>query len=537
MKQRSIPFEKLPFNSLFSSYVRGDEPVKPLFPEAPFDDSAVKERASTFRFPGDRNRTADALERFNRYFEPPEGTLRQIEALREPDSLVVVTGQQLSLYGGPLFTIYKTLTTIIYARRWQELLGRPVVPVFWLADEDHDFPEAAGAGLLNEDRWRYLEMENAYPNRPVGRVPLDGSFTDFERELFDLLPDSDFAGDLKATLRMFYREGATFRDAFGRWMLHLFADKGLILAGSDDQEIKQLVARPMQVAATDYKGLYQALESQSVELEGMGYERQALVQNSNLFYLDQKKGRQKLDVVDGRWTTGNGRSWDSESIGSDIVKHPWDYSPNVFLRPMIQDRLLPTLAYVCGPGELAYYGQMKRAYEWMGQEMPLLLPRFSVTLVEPAIARISGELPLEFSEYPRRIEDLESLYLKRQELYDIESIFDDWAEQVESITRVKRDEVGKIDPTLISSADKAGTLFVNELNKLKGKTYRSVKKQEAIQIRRLRRVRENLFPGGALQERQISFIYYMFKYGPEVWDRLMDTLVDEVPDSHKVVSL
>jgi bacillithiol synthase len=533
----SYPFDKLPFSELFCDYISQKESLRSFYKWHPFDNRQIKEITDQFHFRGNRDLSADALISFNKKFDAPEITITQIEKLRESDSIAVVTGQQLTLYGGPLFTVYKTLTAIIYAKKWQKLLNRTVIPVFWMADEDHDYEEAGEIGLLNEDSWDKLILTNGKSGKPVGRELLGESFSAFENELFEILPESDFTKELTADLKRFYQTGNSFRDAFGRWFLHLFAKHGVILAGSDDPGIKKLTFQPMQRAVENSLQLYKELDSQSSDLEKNGYKRQALVQDSNLFYIDPDNGRVKLEQIDGKWHSGNSLSWDNDKLISEIRAHPEKFSPNVFLRPLLQDSLIPSIAYVAGPGELAYYGQMKRTYEWMQQPMPILIPRFSVTLVEPAIDRIMNELPIEMHEYSERIEDLESKYLDRTGSYDVEKLFIQWREQVGKITDETRKKIARIDPTLEASADKTGTIFENELEKLKKKVYRSIKNKESIQINRIKRIKENLFPGGSLQERQIAMIFYMNKYGPDLWDRLLDTLDGEIPDTHKLVRL
>lgn len=536
MKLRSVPFERLPFSELYRSYIRQPGKLSSFYPDHPFDEESVRRRAGEFRFRGDREESVRALREFNLRFDAPEITLRQIDRLADPDALAVVTGQQLTLYGGPLFTIYKTITTIIYARRWEDLLGRPVIPVFWMADEDHDFREAAEVGLLHNERWMMLGLESE-SSGPAGRAVLGEEFEKLDRELFELLPESDFTTGLREELGRFYRKGATIREAFAGWMLHLFARHGLILAGSDDPQIKRLTFEPMLMAASRHEELFRSLEKQSLQLEEEGFGRQALVQDSNLFYLDPETGRRKLVLQDDRWSTGNGRSWSGEELADAIRTDPDLFSPNVFLRPLLQDRLLPVLAYVPGPGELAYYAQMNLAYELAGQQMPLMLPRFSVTLKEPAIDRTAAKLPFQFHEYCARIEDLESLFVERIRPGELEDLFEAWKERTREISGEYRERVRQIDPTLEAAADKVQTGLENELEKLRKKCARSIKQQEKIQMDRIGRVRENLFPDGQLQERQIAFIFYMNKYGPDLWDRLIDLLSEEVPDSHKLICL
>ncbi|MEX0994811.1 MAG: bacillithiol biosynthesis cysteine-adding enzyme BshC, partial [Balneolaceae bacterium] len=357
------------------------------------------------------------------------------------------------------------------------------------------------------------------------------------KELFDQLPDSDFSGLLQKNLDQYYQTEKTLREAFGSWLMDLFGKYGLVLAGSDDPEIKKCTISPLLKATEKHREIMQLLEVQSERLEKKGFHRQAKVQSSNVFYIDEQEKRQKLVFENSSWYSGNGHHWSTEELTRNIKESPENFSPNVFLRPLMQDNLLPTLAYVAGPGETAYYAQMKSLYEKLNQKMPMILPRFSLTLIEPAIRRVMKKLPFNLSDYNNRIEDLESDYIEQLDRMDVEGVFRDWKNQVQSITEKKTAEIGEVDPTLKAAADKAGSIFENELNELKGKVYRAIKKEEKIQLKRIRRIKQHLFPGSKLQERQVAFIFYMNKYGPDVWDRLFHCLENDVPDTHKIVEL
>ncbi|MGM0506597.1 MAG: bacillithiol biosynthesis cysteine-adding enzyme BshC [Bacteroidota bacterium] len=527
MRSCSTPFDSLPFSKIFQEYTRDPDSLRPFFDGNPWSESDLKSRAEEFQFVGNRNASVNALREFNRSLGMSKNGLKQIDRLAEPDSLAVVTGQQLTLYGGPLFTVYKTLTTILYARRWEKVLNRPVIPVFWLADEDHDFDEAIELGLLHQDRWVPLKMESESGGGPVGRDRLGPEFKAFESEFFDLLQVSDFTPGVRELLQKTYHDQATFREAFAGLLLELFEHEGLVLAGSDDPDIKALTFAPMQTSATHPEEVVRSLEKQSVALEERGYDRQALVQQSNLFYLDPENGRQKLRLEENAWDNGNGRCWKTDELLEEMESHPERFSPNVFLRPLMQDRLLPTLAYVCGPGELAYFAQMKDLYRLAGQRMPMLLPRLSVTLVEPAIDRVVGELPFELTDYAQRPEDLESQFVRQNCKYEIDSLFENWREEIRSESMERIERIEAIDPTLKASADKAVTRALNEVSDLEKRTWRAVKKQQSISIERIHRIREHLFPSGKPQERQLSVIYYMNRYGTDLWRRLLVWFEDE----------
>ncbi|MFH5885363.1 bacillithiol biosynthesis cysteine-adding enzyme BshC [Halalkalibaculum sp. DA3122] len=538
MQLKNYPFNKLPFTKLFRTYVSEYAQLSDFYSANPFDMDALQQHAERITAPQDRAETAELLKQFNERFNLHANALKNIDRLREDRSLALVTGQQVGIFGGPLFTILKTVTTIHLADTLEQTLDRPVIPVFWLADEDHDYDEVKHVRLLNHDDLKTHALEynrNSYP--PVAELTLDDSFYLFKNEIENDLFETDFTADLWALLNSCYTNGTRLDTAFGQLIAELFSKHGLILAGSNCNSIKQRARHCMKYAIEEADQIREALEQQSSELE-TNYHRQATVYDSNLFYLDEEAGRTKILRNGQSWKTDSGREWSTAQLLDLIDEDPEKFSPNVFLRPILQDLMVPTLGYVAGPGELAYYGQMKKMYELFERSMPAIFPRMSATIIEPAISRILDELPFEVGEYEQRIEDLESAYVDQTERHDIEAIFGDWKEKVKQIAEGHTSEIREIDPTLEGAAGKATAVYFGELDKLKGKVYRSVKQQEETQLKRIRRIKANLYPEGALQERTVSFIYFMNKYGMDIWDQLLDTLEEkERLDQHKLIYL
>lgn len=535
----TFSFQQLSFPTLFSDYIAGKKSTLKYFNGHPFSDSDIKNRIENFKFSGDRNRTADILRDFNTTFDASEETLNSIEKLRKNSSLAVVTGQQLTIYGGPLFTIYKLLSAIVYAHRLEKEYSVHIVPVFWLADEDHDFEEAATIGFPEYDNFKEFSLPNpGTGDEAVGLLKLDEAFHAFRKEFKDSLIETDFSENLWNTLDECYKPGVTLREAFGKLLLKLFGKYGLVLAGSNDAVIKKETVRGLVSSVTHSETLYNALSNRSAQLINDGYHAQVQVQPSNLFYFNESGKRVKIGVEGNQWIIdGTKKSWSSRELIAEIEHKPDQFSPNVFLRPILQDLLLPSIAYVAGPGETAYYAQMKDFYQQLNMKMPLILPRFSVTLVESGIDRILDKLPFNFQDYHDRIEDLESRFIQGAESIDVEQIFTDWKNRVASISEKMKKQIVEIDPTLEGSAGKANATFFTELDKLKGKTYRAIKQQEKTQLNRIRKIKNSLFPNRNYQEREIAFVYIMNKYGTDIWDTIYRELEHEIPDNHKQICL
>lgn len=539
MKYNSIEFDDLPFSKLFKDYISKSGTISDYFHSHPFDDEAIIKKAESHSFSSDRTEIVSLLTEFQRDFNAPEFTYKQINRLDDPQSLAIVTGQQLTIYGGPLFTVYKTMTAIIYAKKWQKKLNRPIIPVFWLADEDHDYEEVITLGIPKNGSTLSVSFGQTLPEKfspPVGLIQFTEEILSFKKEIKKHLGDTDFHNKLWDDIHQAYGKNQSFKIAFGNWLLHLFGDQGLILAGSQTKPIKTFSSDIIKQSIVKNDQVNKALDDTTYKLISDQYHGQVQVQSSNMFYLDDDKNRTKINVDDDVWSAAE-KKWTCDELIEEIEESPERFSPNVFLRPILQDHLLPTLAYVGGPGEIAYYAQMKSLFEVFEMEMPIILPRFSMTLIESSIKRILEKLPFSIAEYNNRIEDLEKSFVKKTEEVDIEKLFGIWKNQMEELTKGKKDEIHEVDPSLAGSVGKAKAVYFSELDKLKGKVYKSVKQQEKIQLDRIAKIKNNLFPNNNLQEREIAFIYYMNKYGPDIWEKLEDIISEEQPNNHKLIYL
>ncbi len=538
MQVSNYSFEHLPFSDLFKTYLSNFDKLSDFYATNPFDEQAISQKINQYEFSGDREQTADILSSFNDQFDIHKAAKNNLQRLNDERSLVIVTGQQLGVYGGPLYTIFKTVSTIHLARQIERKFDRPVIPVFWLADEDHDYEEVRSLSVLKNEK----VLEVTLPSKEnhlstVAEMAITDEIEQLRSDLKSSLYDTDFSDELWSILEASYKSGQTFLQAFGQLIATLFSKHGLVLAGSNNPKVKQATGKFLSKSIAQADDIRAELEAQTDRISEQ-YHQQVTLYDSNLFYLDGEAGRTKIARNGDGWKTDSGIKWKTDQLVDAINEEPQKFSPNVLLRPILQDALLPTLGYVAGPGETAYYGQMKNMYSCFDLEMPIIFPRLSATLIEPAIDRIINELPFQFHEFENRIEDLESAYVDRTEQRDIETIFDDWKQKVEKLAEPKTNEIADVDPTLEGAAGKATAVYFNELDKLKGKVYRAVKRQDETQLKRIRRIKANLFPDGSLQEREIASIFYMNKYGVDIWDKLLEALDEQEQfDHHKLIYL
>jgi bacillithiol synthase len=540
VKVEPVSFSELSFPKLFVDYTGSNGRISEFFNVNPFQPEQLNRYEKKFSFKGERAEVVRLLKQFNSGFHQTDNTKRNIESLGKEDALAVVTGQQMTLYGGPLFTVYKVLTAIILSNKWEKKYNRSFVPVFWLADEDHDFEETAAIGVPGDEKVSNIEWSrNNNGEKRVSELELESGFQEFESEVWNQLFETDFTNELKSSIGECYTTGERMDRAFGNWLMKLFGHHGLVLAGSNFKPVKEYAGSVMADSVRKHQEIAEELHSLSSELEELGYHAQVQVQESNLFSIDEDGSRKKIEFDAGNWIIRGKeeRVLSTNELAKEIEQSPHNFSPNVFLRPLIQDTLLPSFAYVGGPSEIAYQAQMKKLYERLGMNQPLIVPRFSATLVESSVDRIMEQLPFEFHRYMDRIEKLESDYISNTDSPDLETIFTDFKARVNELTILLKEKISEIDPTLENTAGKASAIYTTELDKLKGKLYRSLKQQEKTQLSRIRRIKQSLFPNGNLQEREIALIWYMNKYGPDLWDNLLDSLSTEEPVNHKIIRL
>ncbi len=536
MDKSDCSFQQLPFSKLFKTYISDFETISSFYGANPFSEEEVAARAGRVSKFVDRNKLIEALFNFHEYLGIADEQQEQRTKLSNSDTLAIVTGQQLGMYGGPLFTIYKTITTILLARKWEQKLNQPVVPVFWLADEDHDFEEIASIGVPEFDGMKSVMLSEQGNGKPVSEQFINHSIHEFNSALKEFLHETDFSAELWNQLNETYSEGRSHVQAFGQLMSHWFSKHGVLFAGSNFEPIKKLGGGIFSSSILKSDLIHSSLEEKSKSIEE-NFHRQVVVNPSNLFYLDKEKGRQKINKTGAGWSI-SGTDYSTEKLLDIVDEHPEKFSPNVFLRPVLQDYLLPSFGYVAGPGELSYYGQMKDLYPHFNMEMPVIFPRLSATLLESGIARIMEKLPFQMCNYNQRIEDLEAQYIEEKNTNDVDGVFGAWIEDLHGRAKEPVSLIKEIDPTLEGAAGKVVAGFENEINKLKGRLFRSIKQQEETQLKRIPKIKSQLFPDG-LQERSVNPVFYMNKYGVEIWDKLLNEFEQEGLDLsvHHVISL
>jgi bacillithiol synthase len=464
------------------------------------------------------------LEQQGRRNAPPEARAAT-SVLRDPKSVAIVTGQQAGLFGGPLFTLLKSLTALKLVEELRSKYGTPAAAVFWIDAEDHDWNEVRALTVLDSDlrpRTISLPAPQGAGELPVAAVRLDDEVLKAIRDLESALPATEFTAPLLASLGEAYRPGRGMAEAFGRWLETTLGGRGLVVFDSSDPAAKPLVGRVFARELESPEQTSQLAASAGAELVSLGYHAQVMPQEGPaLFHLD---GRRHAIRRDGTGFAVGNEHHQAAALQHSAVTQPTTFSPNVLLRPIVQDTLFPTVCYVAGPNELGYQAQLRAVFEYFGVPMPLYYPRASATVLDSAAARFLAryELPLE-SLQPQDDGALNRL-LESQLPPSVEGALQDALHAVDERMSALASAVPALDPTLEGAVRSTLGKMQHELKALHSKIIHAAKRRDETLRRQFDRARAQAFPGGHPQERTIGFVSFLARYGPSFVDRLDEEL-------------
>jgi bacillithiol biosynthesis cysteine-adding enzyme BshC len=458
--------------------------------------------------------------------------------LAQPGATAVVTGQQPGLFGGPLFVLYKALGAQVLASRLASRRDAPVVPVFWIASDDHDFAEVRSTTIL-DDTGQIHTLRYAPQREPSGlpaaRIVLDATIGDLVAELTRAMPAGPHRDAVAASVAESYRAGTTLAGAFASFLSALFPE--LVVLDASDPELKVAVSPILARELSELAPTARLAARVGEQLLAVGYHQQVPVRPGFLsLFMVAESERRALALQDGNLEVrGVGRVVPVPVALRELQERPADWSPGVLLRPIAQDYLLPTAAYLAGPAEVAYHAQIGTCYEHFGVRRPALVPRPSVTVVEPAQARVLQAEGLELTDLQG---DPESLLARRvREAYpQVEEAFGRVRDTLRAEMGRVEETLGALDPTLRAAADATLGRALHPIDALEEKATRALKKRDQSRADRLRRTRDALFPGGLFQERGLGLVWLLGRHGPAIIEELTRS-IDPWAKGHQVVSL
>jgi bacillithiol biosynthesis cysteine-adding enzyme BshC len=456
----------------------------------------------------------------------PDAAKEAAARLRDPRAVAIVTGQQAGLFGGPLFTVLKAITTIQIAARITAEHGVPTVPVFWVDAEDHDWDEVRACHVLDDElRYRTIALpEPPGANEiPVAWIRLDESIDRAADDLALTLAPTEFTESVLDALRLSYRPRVGMADAFAGWMDGLLGGRGLVVFDGADPAAKTLAADlfAREVAAPGRTAAL-AIESGRA-LSARGHDPQVVPQEDGVALFRLDGARRPIRVRDGRFAIGD-ESVDMAVLAAEVASAPARFSPNVLLRPLVQDTIFPTICYVAGPSELAYLAQLGPIYKYFSVPMPLIHPRATATILDSAAARFLAryDLPLE-SLQPQGEAALNRL-LESQLPPSVEQALHATTAAVEEQMSKVIEAVPAIDPTLVGAARTTLGRMEHDLKTLHQKIIQAAKRRDETLRRQFARAQAQAFPAGHPQERALGVVFFLNRYGWGLIDRLMEEL-------------
>ena len=452
---------------------------------------------------------------------------REVAAkLAEPATRVVITGQQAGLFGGPFFTLLKALTAMKLAAKVEREHGVAVVPVFWIDAEDHDWQEVSGCTVLDSElaprSIRLADLPGA-GDLPIAKLTLNDGITAAVDQLAAALPDTEFRAEIIDALRTCYQPGAGMASSFGRWLESVLGPHGLVVYDSSDPAAKPL-ARDVFVKEVSQPGTTAAIAARAGEaLVAKGYHAQATLADGtvSLFHLNHERS---AIHVDGAQASIGERQLSLSELVEEARSKPEHFSPNVLLRPLVQDTIFPTICYVAGPNELAYLGQLKDVYAHFGVPMPLMYQRATATLVDSATLRFLTKYELPLTALRAQDEAALNHLLQTQ----LPPIVEQSLTAVAAAINERMDAVAKAVPQIDQTLDGAvkSTLgkLQHEVQALHNKVIQAAKRRDDTLRRQFQRAQALTFPQGHPQEREVGFVWFLNRYGPALVDRLIDEL-------------
>ncbi len=532
MKADCLPFTVIPHvTSLFHDYLYDFHRVRNFFAVDPRDTEAVRAYGARLRHDEQRRQiVADILERQNRAFGASSKTLENIARLRS-GALASVSGQQVGLFGGPLYSTFKAISAIRLARDLTAS-GMESVPVFWLATEDHDLAEVNHATLLSPDGLpEHLETSSRGPkDSPVSEVTFGQeilALTDRARALFG-------DGVIADAVRDSYRPGESFGTAFAKLFARLFADFGLILLDPSDAALHD-VAKPVYRLVIERAGpIDEALLGRGKELRAAGYHEQVKVTSESTLLFEKRDGaRTVIHRGNGGFTSARERFTPVELLAR-IDSEPHRFSANVLLRPAVQDFLLPTVAYFAGAAEIAYFAQAAVVYEQVLQRLTPVLPRFSATLLDARAQRLLDKYSVKLTDLFAGPDATRGLLAARSLPADLQGGFEAGASSIADIFNRLRPPLQLLDPTLGAAAASSQRKMFYQLDRLRKRAAAAELRKNAEVARHADWLTATLYPGKDLQEREIAGISFLARCGRELLENLVESA--GCPD-HQIVRL
>lgn len=502
------------FSKTLLAYLAGKEDLEPYYGNEPSYDGFEKQIGLKSNFAHRETLVASLKSQYGDLLQSSPKVASNIELLLQEGAFTVTTGHQLNIFTGPLYFIFKIATAI---RLSQDLKAKfpekEFIPVYWMASEDHDFAE------INNTR--------VYGKKIVWDVPgISGtgkmdtsSMEGVVRQYIGMLGLSENSTKLAQIIEEAYLKGRNLADATRVLANAIFKEYGLVIVDADRKELKELFAPIIEEDILLEKS-FQAISKTSEELEEKGFTTQVHARECNFFYLTDEFRERIVKLEDGRYEVLHQDIYFSEEeLKQEIANHPERFSPNVVMRPLYQEVILPNLAYIGGGAEIVYWLQFKANFDQYRVPYPILIPRNSAMITDDSVASKIYRLDLTFKSIFKPVSTLQNEYVRRHTTHRL-NLRDEWMEFNAIFDKIKL-RAHKIDASLAPSTDAVKARLKKAINNLEKKLLKADKRNHAEALIQIERVKDKLFPNGGLQERSENFATLYVKYGDSLIKELI----------------
>jgi len=521
MNSSVMPHEFVTSEKITIDYLNYADSIKQVFPKH-FKKPTIRKLSM------DRQEITDKLLDYNHRINAPEQVIENIESLSQPETYVVMTGQQPGIFSGPLYTVYKAISAIVLCARLSNR-KHSFIPVFWNASEDHDLSEVNHITIFKQNKPFKIQYDCESTDVAYSHLHLDKiQLKKILAMIKNVSPNSEFKEPLLNEINQTIQTSSNIGDFFSRFMIHLFGDLGLVLI--EPQQLRELMTPVFEKLIRKPTECTQILIETNLQLDKLGYSPKIHKKPDlcNFFILNDKGERSRVKY-DGKFRVAN-ETFSQKELLRLLNDNPFRFSANAVTRPVTQDFLFPTFAYVAGPNEIAYYAQLKEIYTFFSVDMPVIFPRFGATIIEKKTSKVLRKCKAKIYEF----KDPEKL-LKKLAKENIADVFNSVKNEVsKSMDRVTEEAVS-IDKNLIGSCSLAKGKMLKTVEVLEDKITSELKKQDLIARRQIIKVYNNVFPYGDLQERQINVLEYLMKFGEKFLEIVHEDFFEAEYGEHRVI--
>ncbi|MFD2616977.1 bacillithiol biosynthesis cysteine-adding enzyme BshC [Terrilactibacillus laevilacticus] len=527
MNVRTI--ENPPSSKLVEDYTQEKDHTHCYFDYHYKDQKSYQQRLNDIRHRGyQREELSSILIEFNQKYTDDQAVFHNIEKLRHPETVVVVGGQQPGLLTGPALTIHKCLSIIKLAKQKEIELGIPVIPIFWIAGEDHDFDEINHIFSVKDQKIKKHIYRNQSGNKTsVSKLPLDQeALSSWIEDVFESFGETEYTRTLLEIIQSYRGSSTSVVDFFAFLIHHLFSAYGLILMDSADPKIRQIEKSYFRSIFQKRSEINKGVLSQLRHLKEAGYKinLDQAEGNVNLFYEWDGK-RELLSESEGILHDKHQLIHLEPNLFEELIEeHPERISNNVVTRPLMQELLLPTLAFIAGPGEIAYWSSLRPAFHALDLTMPPIVPRVHITLLSRDIKKWIEAKHLKLEDIcSGKMDDLSNEWLKNQHSWDVDHIINQFRHTLVEAHKPVSELALEISQGLKSFSEKNLSYLNYHIDRMKIEMNKKIETAHRVELNRFKEIELALYPNSAPQERTYSIFYYLNKYGSD----LIKTLIEQ----------